>query len=164
MNINKPNTQQGPLSRETVMVAVNAMRRLRALDSQAIVTKESDMEKQTARALLTNVLVNNPDELLGTWLTMNAEYTPLVQGVAALLRRAVGLNEQEAQMRNAAMKAHAEKSKTALAQRDEALTEAQSEAAAVAVTAGEQKEEELPAGKRIVVNFGEANKPAGPVE
>jgi hypothetical protein len=83
--MNNSNTQ--PLTREVVLTAVQAMR----ARNLCIATKESD----SAQALLSHVLLSHCDEFLGAWLTLNAEYSQLVLGVAALLRRAVVLNAQQ---------------------------------------------------------------------
>lgn len=142
------------LTKESVAVIVKAMRRLQQLAGSKILTRDGDAEKQAAMQLVNRAMVAHAPEFLGTWQVMNNEYTPLVQGMAGLLKRAVHINEQEMMARQQAAQAMAAKENVT------ATTKQQNEQAAAAVTSGE----ECPPHKRVVVNFGEATKSGAPVE
>jgi hypothetical protein len=80
-----------PLSRQTVIEAAQALHRLSAPQSK-LFTKENENQKSTDEAFLNTVLRQHASEFFGAWFAANDEYQPLVNGLAAVLRRSAGIN------------------------------------------------------------------------
>lgn len=169
--MNKANISTGPLTTQLMQAVGQAIRRVNELKRQRIVTPGATEEIQAATQFVSHILTQHADELVGTWLACNREYTPLVEGIAALLRRAHVVNERLAmqfQAQQEAKQAAPVGAGIIIGQRgiDKAKCDCpegecesceSEEKTAAAVISGE-----APANT-IAVNFGEATKTGAPI-
>lgn len=81
------------MTRQLAQALAVAVRRIDQLSNQSIVTKDTEGELDAARQFVSHTVVQHANELIGTWIAMENEYSPLVQGLTGLLRR-VNTNTQ----------------------------------------------------------------------
>lgn len=155
--------QTGPLTRELMLAVGNAIRRVNELRQQRIVTPGAQEEIHSAQAFIGHVLSQNANELVGTWLACNSEYTPLVEGIAALLRRAHVQNERLAQQ----VMARVQSSIVTPDAKPEGCCGAKCGCKATEPTKQESEDEtaaiEQSASHIILGTFGEATKTGAPI-
>lgn len=85
---NTEEPQQQPLNLEQAGRMAHAIRRRRFLREWTVATAERDAELRGIEAFLAVELNKHADELVGCWFGVHTEYEPLIEVVAALLRRA----------------------------------------------------------------------------
>jgi hypothetical protein len=61
--------------------------RLKELNAATITSPKEDAEKTGLQNFLAGALLANAEELFGCWVAVQQEYTPLITGFSALLRR-----------------------------------------------------------------------------
>jgi len=84
-----------PLTFPLVGNLQQAIHKLRDLKSQVIRTKTGDAEQQGLEGFIRNELYNHAAELLGSWVVLQHEFIPLVQGVKGLLSRVAHVQAEE---------------------------------------------------------------------
>lgn len=77
-----------PLSREIIGQMIVAMQTLIRLGNKEVKGANDDAELKGQRQFLARSFVTYAGEFLGCWLAVTDEYTPLVNGFAALQQRA----------------------------------------------------------------------------
>ena len=81
--------QRVQLTPQQVQQIIGAYQRLKELSAANITTPKEDAEKQGLINFLHASLLQHAEEFFGCWVAINQEYTPLINGFTALLRRAL---------------------------------------------------------------------------
>jgi hypothetical protein len=78
------------LDQAAVTEIAGALSRISELSSKKIMESSDATERRALETFVQTTVTAHAEELLGCWFTVNTQYRPLVQGVAALLRNAQG--------------------------------------------------------------------------
>lgn len=79
--------QQAGLTMDQFTELAGAVNRMQELQDYSILTKEKEAEKRALEGYLIQSFVRFAPELLGSWLTVNREYRPIMQAFALVLER-----------------------------------------------------------------------------
>lgn len=88
------------LTGELVNQMRKALVRLTELKSNAVETPGKQQEIENLQDFVGQVLISNAGEFIGTWLTVNNEYAPMVRSFAILLDRASAFRAQAQAAKN----------------------------------------------------------------
>lgn len=98
-----PETPAAPVQQQRVGLTgpemqriVGAYHRLKELASATIANPRDEAEKAGLLNFVQGALMANAEELFGSWVVLQNEYTPLINGVTGLLRRALNRIDQQA--------------------------------------------------------------------
>jgi hypothetical protein len=80
-----------PITESTATSAAQTLAIIREIESRQVHTSDDDAQLAASRAILNGFLSEHASELLGTWFVMYHEYTPIVKGMAMVLKRANAL-------------------------------------------------------------------------
>ena len=83
-----PQVQQ-PLTAQQMQQIIGAYARLKELSAATIANPRDEAEVKGLQNFLMGALMTNAEELFGAWVVCNQEYTPLIHGFTALLKRAL---------------------------------------------------------------------------
>lgn len=104
--------QQGPtpLSVNDIHNMQVAMHKIKKLRSQSVVTPNLESEITGLTQFIVKTFLQHADEFVGTWIVMNTEYEPLLQGVRRMFSRIEDINASERAARARAVSEHLKQS------------------------------------------------------
>jgi len=85
----KQQQQRQGISPAEMQKIIGAYAQLKQLNSSTILSPNDQAIQKGLLDFLTGAMLANAEELFGSWVAIHQEYTPLIQGVTALLNRAL---------------------------------------------------------------------------